>query len=202
MSKALQSREVGPRGVTLYYRARYYDSSAGRFLREDPKRFEASSTNFYSYARNNPSTGKDPYGLWTINLGGTGGIGVGPLHGQFGGGIVIGSDGSLGTYLTWSPIPGGNVGTGVSLGLTGGISTARSICGFGGPFLETGQNTGLGASEGVAFYAGNDSSDGNRPVYGGSVTVGAGGGGDIYSNLTITTVTPIIHGTASACGCN
>jgi hypothetical protein len=43
------------------YRARYYDSSSGRFLSEDPAR---SSSNFYPYVRNNSVNGTDPRGLW------------------------------------------------------------------------------------------------------------------------------------------
>ena len=45
-----------------YYRARYYGQTAGRFLSEDPVRFE-SGVNFYAYALNNPSNNTDPSGL-------------------------------------------------------------------------------------------------------------------------------------------
>ena len=45
-----------------YYRARYYDPSAGRFLSEDPASFDASII-FYSYATNNPVLWNDPLGL-------------------------------------------------------------------------------------------------------------------------------------------
>jgi RHS repeat-associated protein len=45
-----------------YYRARYYDSSVGRFLGEDPISFQGG-TNFYVYVRNNPTNFIDPYGL-------------------------------------------------------------------------------------------------------------------------------------------
>src|SRR5260370_32257727 len=44
-----------------YYRARYYDASAGRFLSEDPAR---SDSNFSAYTPNNPATRTDPLGLW------------------------------------------------------------------------------------------------------------------------------------------
>jgi RHS repeat-associated protein len=44
-----------------YSRARYYDSTVGRFISEDPAQ---SGTNFYSYVRNNPITRTDPLGLW------------------------------------------------------------------------------------------------------------------------------------------
>ena len=36
-----------------YYRARYYDPTAGRFLSEDPTGFMAGM-NFYAYVTNNP----------------------------------------------------------------------------------------------------------------------------------------------------
>jgi RHS repeat-associated protein len=45
-----------------YYRARYYDASAGRFLSEDPSGFGGGS-NKASYAGNDPITRTDPSGL-------------------------------------------------------------------------------------------------------------------------------------------
>jgi RHS repeat-associated protein len=45
-----------------YYRARYYDASSGRFLREDPLGFQAD-TNFYRYVASNLTTRTDPFGL-------------------------------------------------------------------------------------------------------------------------------------------
>jgi RHS repeat-associated protein len=45
-----------------YYRARYYDPAIGRFLSEDPLRFDVG-INFYRYVKNNPVTLADPYGL-------------------------------------------------------------------------------------------------------------------------------------------
>jgi RHS repeat-associated protein len=45
-----------------YYRARYYDQSAGRFLAEDPVGFDAGP-NFYDYVLNNPIIFIDPTGL-------------------------------------------------------------------------------------------------------------------------------------------
>jgi RHS repeat-associated protein len=44
-----------------YYRSRYYDPTAGRFLSEDTIRF-AGGMNFYSYALDNPATLMDPSG--------------------------------------------------------------------------------------------------------------------------------------------
>ena len=45
-----------------YYRARYYDPSAGRFLSEDPIEF-AGGVNFYRYISNNSTNFRDPLGL-------------------------------------------------------------------------------------------------------------------------------------------
>jgi RHS repeat-associated protein len=47
----------------LYFnRARYYDSTAGRFLTEDPIRFFGGN-NFYEYVSNHPTDLVDPWGL-------------------------------------------------------------------------------------------------------------------------------------------
>jgi RHS repeat-associated protein len=45
-----------------YYRARYYDQNAGRFLTEDPLRF-GGGANFYVYVYNSPIGSTDPTGL-------------------------------------------------------------------------------------------------------------------------------------------
>jgi RHS repeat-associated protein len=61
-----------------YYRARYYDPAAGRFLSEDPIEFSGGN-NFYTYALNRPVILVDPSGLdghtwgpitWYTNQGG------------------------------------------------------------------------------------------------------------------------------------
>jgi len=52
-----------------YYRARYYDPAAGRFLREDPLRFWGGQ-NFYPYTSNSPVTAIDPAGTnATVSVG-------------------------------------------------------------------------------------------------------------------------------------
>src|ERR1700751_398925 len=45
-----------------YYRARYYDVQTGRFVSEDPTKFNAG-INFYKYVFNRPTTLKDRFGL-------------------------------------------------------------------------------------------------------------------------------------------
>jgi RHS repeat-associated protein len=49
-----------------YYRARYYDPLAGRFLSEDPINFEAG-INFYDYVENNPVNWLDSLGLEALS---------------------------------------------------------------------------------------------------------------------------------------
>jgi len=116
-----------------YYRARYYDPTAGRFLSEDPIRFE-SGTNFYRYVRNNPLLYPDRFGLSptsdgscdkcpsstpaptgpgraprfvAVSAGGTAGAGLGPLG-----------------WTTATGSLGGGVGSGGAGGIaSGGIAT-------------------------------------------------------------------------------
>lgn len=70
--------ETGPRNPQAsYYRARYYDSSSGRFIGEDPIRW-ASNVNFFAYVHNRTASATDPFGLddrcpswvpdWVCNL--------------------------------------------------------------------------------------------------------------------------------------
>jgi RHS repeat-associated protein len=56
------ARESDTETGLYYYRARYYDQNAGRFLSEDPFAF-AGGTNFYAYVANDPVDGIDPFGL-------------------------------------------------------------------------------------------------------------------------------------------
>ena len=55
------SRQSAPQSPS-YYRARYYDPQAGRFLSEDPIEF-GGGKNFYRYGFNNPVNFSDPSGL-------------------------------------------------------------------------------------------------------------------------------------------
>jgi RHS repeat-associated protein len=45
-----------------YYRARYYDPQVGRFISEDPRRFDGG-IDFYRYVSNNVPNKIDPFGL-------------------------------------------------------------------------------------------------------------------------------------------
>jgi len=56
-------REFDAETNLYYYRARYYDQAAGRFITEDPVGF-GGGQNFYGYVLGNPVLFNDPYGLW------------------------------------------------------------------------------------------------------------------------------------------
>ncbi len=56
------ARESDTETGLYYYRARYLDPWTGRFLREDPARFNAGP-NFYAYVGNSPISYLDPFGL-------------------------------------------------------------------------------------------------------------------------------------------
>jgi RHS repeat-associated protein len=55
-------REYDPETGMYYYRARYYDTSTGRFIGQDPISFASLDTNLYRYTWNNPLNYKDPSG--------------------------------------------------------------------------------------------------------------------------------------------
>jgi RHS repeat-associated protein len=56
------AREFDSEANLYFYRARYYDPPAGRFLGEDPIQF-ASGIDFYAYVSNRPQNFADPLGL-------------------------------------------------------------------------------------------------------------------------------------------
>jgi RHS repeat-associated protein len=60
---AYAGREYDQETGFYYYRARYYDPMAGRFISEDPIRLRGGDLNYYRYVRNNPVNFYDPLGL-------------------------------------------------------------------------------------------------------------------------------------------
>jgi RHS repeat-associated protein len=57
------ARESDTETGLYYYRARYYDPTTGRFIREDPIRWFSGTINFYDYVHNDPGDLIDPLGL-------------------------------------------------------------------------------------------------------------------------------------------
>jgi RHS repeat-associated protein len=68
------AREADSETGLYYYRARFYDSTLGRFLSEDRIGNDEGS-NLYAYVRNAPVGFRDPTGLYTLQ-------GFGPEHEQ------------------------------------------------------------------------------------------------------------------------
>lgn len=62
-SYTFQGREFNRESGLYYFRARYYDPQAGRFISEDPIGFQGG-LNFYAFVKNNPVTLSDPSGLY------------------------------------------------------------------------------------------------------------------------------------------
>jgi RHS repeat-associated protein len=58
-------REFDHETGLYYYRARYYDPKAGRFITKDPIGFEGGDYNLYVYVKNNSINYTDPEGLKT-----------------------------------------------------------------------------------------------------------------------------------------
>jgi len=61
-------REYDKETGNYYYRARYYDPQNGRFLQEDPIRYNAGDMNLYRYVQNSPINFSDPLGLFCVPL--------------------------------------------------------------------------------------------------------------------------------------
>jgi RHS repeat-associated protein len=80
---AFTGRELDPETGLYYYRARYYDPRNGRFISEDPLRFEEGS-NFYLYVDDDPVTVSDPPDHSARWAQCTGGEGVCAQHGSKG----------------------------------------------------------------------------------------------------------------------
>lgn len=56
-------REYDEETGLYYYRARYYDADAGRFISEDPIGLAGGDVNYFAYVGNNPVHFVDPLGL-------------------------------------------------------------------------------------------------------------------------------------------
>ncbi|MFA5162853.1 MAG: RHS repeat-associated core domain-containing protein [Elusimicrobiales bacterium] len=69
------AREWDAETGLFYYRARYYAPDTGRFIQKDPIGFAGGDTNLYAYVGNRPYKYIDPYGLWSISIGGYAGLG-------------------------------------------------------------------------------------------------------------------------------
>ena len=62
-------REYDQESRFYYYRARYYDARAGRFISQDPIGLKGGDLNYYRYVGNNPVNRVDPWGLLWFTAG-------------------------------------------------------------------------------------------------------------------------------------
>lgn len=211
-------RENDGTGV-YFYRARYYNPTLQRFISEDPIGMAGSGPNLYAYVGNNPINFRDPFGLWTVSLGGTININYGFGSFQYSGGFVVDSSGDVGVYNTVGGAgafsygglgnfpnptngypfnnisPSGN-GMSGSLGLSLGFSNAKYICDLGGPFVNASAGLGEGAAASADAFAGSSA---HGTVVGGGLTVGAGLGDGGSVGGTTTYITPLAGRKSNAC---
>ena len=167
-------------------RARYYNPTTGRFLKEDPIGFNGSGPNLYAYADGNPVNFSDPSGLETIQIG-VGAQGTaGGLSGTFSGGLAFDSEGNVGIYGSFGV--GGGLGAGGSVGLQGAYSNGQNINDLSGPFGNLSLGGGLGANVSGDLFTG-PSDDGY--VTGGGGTLGLGGGVTSFAGGTGTVIIPL-----------
>jgi RHS repeat-associated protein len=108
-------REYDPESGLHFYRARYYDPMAGRFLTKDPIGFAGGDVNLYRYVTNNPVNFRDPWGLWDEDVhSGIGNPNYGTytwarqlgLSDQQATWTAIGNNGTDGGYASWMPMLG------------------------------------------------------------------------------------------------
>ncbi len=106
------AREYDEESGLYFYRARYYDPTAGRFISRDPARL-AGDPNPYAYVANNPFAYTDPHGRgWHI-------VGGALLGAGIEGGLELVSQMKSGQGIDW-----GKVGNAAIGGAAGGAAAA------------------------------------------------------------------------------
>jgi RHS repeat-associated protein len=147
-----------------FYRARYYDPQAGRFISEDPIRFGGGDVNLYRYVLDDPISYQDPLGLWAgIDdaifsgggaIAGLAGQGLSDLlSGQLSGwedytGAAIGGAAFGETLLYAGPVLAGAVGGAVTNASKQGLKNLTGKqCGFNG--VSFASDTLVGAATGL-----------------------------------------------------
>lgn len=174
-----------------FYRARYYDPNAGRFISDDPIRFRGG-INLYAYVQNRPTLMRDPSGLaaWGGGLSGSGALsafwfGAGVEGSFYFVGDTLGNQGVL-------DCSGGGIGA-IS-GAGGSVSVSlpsifcpncKSICDLQGDFGGVTAFAGVGLTGAVSGSASLSKTSATF-TGGGGVGVGAGAGVvGIWGNCTL-----------------
>jgi RHS repeat-associated protein len=130
---AYTGRELDSTGL-YYYRARYYSPRLQRFISYDPAGFSGGDTNLYLYARNNPTSFRDPSGKNPLCL-------IGGLLGSIGySGYTIYQELSgrkLDYYSGWSGV--GHILSGEATAFGAGCALGSGV----GALAEAGEGTAL-----------------------------------------------------------
>jgi hypothetical protein len=176
----------------------------GRFISEDPKKFEAG-VNFYAYALNNPVNGNDPYGLdWQASAGVgllVGGNPIPIVPGPFvGGGTSLGVT-SRGQFFIQVQAQGS-----VGVGIFGGVGGQAGLSHSDEPlpnWLSTSKSYQVDANIGWGVATGgsiNYSGGTNVGASTGLGRVGAGFGAAVTAGAVTTTTfaTPPLWGGSSS----
>jgi RHS repeat-associated protein len=159
-------REYDTETNLYFYRARYYDPSAGRFLSEDPIGFLGGNLNLYPYAINAPVSFRDPSGRLLIGVL-VGGV-VGGIEGAYGAHLQGGST----SDVIWSGLIGAAGGAAVGLiDPTEGVATVGEIALVGGGAGLVGDIVGQGIAN-----RGKPCKDFNIGEAAGAAAAGAAGG--------------------------
>jgi RHS repeat-associated protein len=170
---AYTGQRIDTESGLYYYRARQYSPTWGRFFQSDPARTKATD-NLYLYVENDPLNHLDPFGLYTIQVGGSVYVNFGWFSISVSGGIVADTSGGAGLYAT----VGGGAATGGGFKFAGtatvtnapqitnltqwgtnvsgfiGLGPAASIEASRGLVNDRQEYKGLGGSLGYGFGAG------------------------------------------------
>ncbi len=199
------AREFDTETGLYFYRARYYDPGAGRFLSEDPLRFRAGivarsvlpSVDFYTFVMNDPVVQVDPTGLWQAEIGGGYGGGVlvtfGYNNGQWNFGFYGGF--GIGGFVSFDPSPSGCHSPGFVGGLRGEGDVGVEKGGFGLSASSEIDVNGEGSSSITGYSpAGSVTWDPSKPTEPPHGALGGGAGGFLGAGGTS-------YFPSSACGC-
>jgi len=66
MAQTICKKSVTQETSLYFYRTRYFDPAAGRFLSEDKLRSKSGDVNFYAYVGGDPTNAADPLGLCKV----------------------------------------------------------------------------------------------------------------------------------------
>jgi len=167
---------------------RSYDPASGRWSSRDPIGEQGDPDgNLFAYSGGDPVNRNDAAGLWTVQVGVSINVQIGPININGGAGVVADGHGHVGTYNS----VGGGAGIGADAG--GGVSAAVSngecIQDVGGWFGNVSVGGGAGAAASVEAFGGPGSQQ--QPVSGVGVSVGVGGGAEASAGYSNTWVHPV-----------